>query len=215
MGFIYQILNIKSNKCYIGQSRQKNPICRWTQHKHQAFTKMSTHSALYDAMRSYGVEFFTFNIISSDINDDDLNNKEEEYINLFNSLVPNGYNIRIGGSHTPHSEETRKKIGEKSKGRQATLGQKRTEEQKRNIGNASRGRRVGEERREKQRNSINQWHKNNPIAHKKCKYTEDDIRYIRKNLDNLTIKELSIKFKAKPYEIRQIIDNKKYKYVVA
>jgi group I intron endonuclease len=166
-------------------------------------------------MRSYGVEFFTFNIISDGINDDELNCKEEEYIKSFNSVVPNGYNIRTGGSHTLHSEETRRKIGEKSKGRQATLGQKRTEEQKRNIGNASRGRKVGKERMEKQRASINEWHKNNPIAHKNCKYTIDDVRYIRSNPDNLTIKEFSIKFKSKPYEIKQIIDKKKYKYVVS
>lgn len=210
MGFIYQILNIKSNKCYIGQSRQKNPICRWTQHKHQAFTKMSIHSALYDAMRSYGVEFFTFNVILDQINNDDLNRKEEEYIKSFNSLVPGGYNIRTGGNHTPHSEETRRKIGEKSKGRQATLGQKRTEEQKQNIGNASRGRKVGKERKEKQRTSINEWHDKHPIPHKSCKYTEEDIRYMRKNPDSMSPQDLCKKFNIRRYRLNKIIKRELY-----
>lgn len=213
MGFIYQILNIKSNKCYIGQSRQTNPTCRWSQHRHQAFTKLSTHSALYDAMRSYGIDFFKFNVLLTEVDNDDLNRKEEEYIKIFNSIVPNGYNIRAGGNHTPHSEETRRKIGEKSKGRKATLGQKRTEEQKRNIGNASRGRKFSEAVKEHLKMVHNDWHKANPIAHKNCKFSQDDIRYIRKNPDKLTLKEVSVIFKVKPYVIQRIIDKKSYKYV--
>lgn len=130
MGFIYQIVNNVSKKCYIGQSRQKHENDRWSQHKHNAFKRESTRIALYDAMRSYGIEAFEYNILERDIDNDTLNDVERKYILNHNCRVPNGYNITPGGDHNPHSEETKRKIGEKSKGRKATLGQKRTDEQK-------------------------------------------------------------------------------------
>lgn len=213
MGFIYQILNAKTGKCYIGQSRQSNTSSRWSQHKHQALVRKSTSSALYDAMRSYGIDFFKYIVILEDIHDDELNTKEIEFIKSFNSIVPNGYNIKEGGDHTPHSEETKRKIGEKSKGRQCNLGRVFSDEWKKNIGNASRGRKFSEITKAQLKESHANWHKSNPIAHKNCKYSEDDIRYIRTNPDNLSLNDFTLRFKERPYRIQRIIDNKMYKYV--
>lgn len=213
MGFIYQILNTKTNKSYIGQSRQKNKTARWCQHKHAAMVKKSNTSALYCAMRSHGIEVFTYTILLDEVGDDDLNKKEIEFIQFFNSIVPNGYNIKEGGNHIPHTEETKRKIGEKSKGRKTNNGRVFSDEWRKNIGKASKGRTFTDETNARRRESINVWHKNNPIAHKNCKYTEDDIRYMRKNPDNLTLKDIAIKFNVKPYRIQRIIDKTMYKHV--
>ena len=40
---------------------------------------------------------------------------EIEYIKHFNCLVPNGYNLRLGGNSGKHNEETKRKISESIK----------------------------------------------------------------------------------------------------
>lgn len=112
-----------------------------------------------------------------------------------------------------HSEETKRKIGLKSKGRQAVLGQKRTEEQKKRIGDASRGRKFSEEIKKNLSDLQTQRHKDNPIPHKNCKYTEDDIRYMRNNPDNLTVDELRSKFNIARYRLLKIQSKELYKHV--
>lgn len=212
MGFIYKIFNTESEKCYIGQSRQKTYEARWCQHKHQA-TKKNVKTALYDAIRSYGIEKFQYTILLKDVDNDKLNEIEQQYIKDYNSLVPNGYNIKEGGNHTPHSEETKRKIGEKSKGRKAVLGQKRTEEQKRRIGDASRGRKYSEEVKEHLKQVHNKWHDEHPIAHKNCRFTIEDIQYMRRNPDNLSIDEMKERFKIEKYRLIMILNKQLYKRV--
>lgn len=209
MGFIYQVLNLVSNKCYIGQSRQKVPISRWCQHRHQAFVKRSTSSALYDAMRSYGLDAFQFTIIAT-VDDDALNQAEADAIKTYNSTVPNGYNIKEGGDHVPHSEETKRKIGEKSKGRRTNQGKTFSAEWRQNIGNASRGRKFSQPVKEHLSKVHNEWHDTHPIPHKNCKYTEADIRFMRSNPENLTEDQLCERFEIKRYRLRQIQNRKLY-----
>lgn len=95
---IYKITNKLNNKCYIGQSN--NPMERWKNHKalsRQA--KDKGRSAIHDALREIGIENFTFEIIGWF---EDYNEKEKEYIKIYNSLIPNGYNILPGGEEPPH-----------------------------------------------------------------------------------------------------------------
>jgi group I intron endonuclease len=113
-----------------------------------------------------------------------------------------------------HSEETKEKIRKSLQGKPGTsLGKKRTEEQKKNIGNASRGRKFSEDTKIHMSKKQSERWKLNPIGNKRCKFSEEDIRYIRKNPDNLTEKELGNKFNEFPYRIREIINKKIYKNV--
>ena len=57
-------------------------------------------SVLHRAMNKYGVDNFSFEIID-EVENDLLNQKEKEYIQQYNSLVPNGYNLTTGGDGTP------------------------------------------------------------------------------------------------------------------
>lgn len=112
-----------------------------------------------------------------------------------------------------HSDATKQKIGEKSKGRKAVLGQKRTEEQKKNIGNASRGRKFNEDTKKHLSEVHLQRHKDNPIPHKNCKYTEEDILDMRNNPNNLTIDELRSKYNIQRYRLLKIQNRDLYKHV--
>lgn len=98
MKAIYKITNKKNNKCYIGQSN--DPMRRWRQHKQRALQgEDKGKSAIHDALRENGIENFDFHIIGWF---KDYNEKEKYYIQYYNSLVPNGYNIMKGGEEPPH-----------------------------------------------------------------------------------------------------------------
>ena len=93
---IYKITNNINNKIYIGQSI--NIKRRWYDHKYKAFDEsdISYNSALHSAMRKYGVENFSFEVIE-ECSEEELDNKERYWIQKSNSICPNGYNILSGG----------------------------------------------------------------------------------------------------------------------
>ncbi len=98
MKAIYKITNKLNNKCYIGQSN--NPMERWKQHKWRSANEVEKgKSAIYNALREVDIDNFSFEILGWF---EDYNEKEKYYIQLYNSLVPNGYNIMIGGNEPPH-----------------------------------------------------------------------------------------------------------------
>ena len=95
---IYKITNLVNNKCYIGQTI-KAPQDRWKEHQQHAF---GTHpndvnKALYRAIRKYGLENFTFEVVQDGIQThEELDKAEIYWINHFNSFI-NGYNSTLGG----------------------------------------------------------------------------------------------------------------------
>lgn len=95
---IYKITNNINNKCYIGQTI-KTPEERWKEHKQHAF---GTHAndvnkSLYKAMRKYGIENFSFEVLQNNIETYEQLDKAEIYwIDFYNSFVK-GYNETFGG----------------------------------------------------------------------------------------------------------------------
>lgn len=88
---IYKITNKINNKVYIGQSVHIE--IRFTEHK--TIANNNNHHCyeypLYRAIRKYGIENFVFEILE-ETTIENLTDREQYYINKFNSLVPNGYN---------------------------------------------------------------------------------------------------------------------------
>ena len=82
---IYKIENLTNGKVYIGQSIHIER--RWQEH-----CRESSHSLISKAIRKYGKESFSFQILE-ECEVKDLNDLESYYINFFNSTIPNGYNI--------------------------------------------------------------------------------------------------------------------------
>ena len=105
MGYIYKITNISTKKSYVGQTTEQDVNDRWKDH----LKKGSNCRQLKKSIQEYGKENFVFSIICICF-DDDLNRFEIEYINRYNTIYPNGYNIRSGGSNGKHSKETCLKI---------------------------------------------------------------------------------------------------------
>jgi group I intron endonuclease len=104
MGYIYKITNIINGMNYVGQTIQ-NLQERWKQHR-----KIGSNCIyLKRAFEKYGIANFTFTMICVCF-DEDLNKFEIQYMKSLNSMVPNGYNLKTGGSSGKHHEETKKKI---------------------------------------------------------------------------------------------------------
>lgn len=92
---IYKIQNKINGKCYIGQSLdiKKRLQC----HKSVAFREKDScyNYPLYRAIRKYGLDNFTFDILEK-CKPEDLNNREVYWVKVFNSCL-NGYNQTFGG----------------------------------------------------------------------------------------------------------------------
>ena len=95
---IYKITNTINNKCYIGQTI-KSAEERWKEHKRSININHPNciNKTLYKAMRKYGIENFTFEVLQDNIETYEQLDKAEIYwINYYNSFVK-GYNETFGG----------------------------------------------------------------------------------------------------------------------
>ena len=145
MGYIYKITNKKDNKIYIGQT-VRNINTRWKEH----LKKRSNCRYLSSAIKKYGINNFEFQLICISF-DDKLDDIEIEYIKKYNSLVPNGYNLRNGGNNGKHNEETKNKISDSLKNRKDIIHPKpqlekpHSEETKNKISNSLKGKKIKKE----------------------------------------------------------------------
>jgi len=118
MAYIYRILNKLTKKCYIGETKSKDVIWRWNQHKQKIEINKGC-PALRDAVKKYGIDNFEFSVLIICF-DDERFKYETEYIKKYNSVVPNGYNITNGGEGggfqgKTHTEEVKNIIKNKLK----------------------------------------------------------------------------------------------------
>jgi predicted GIY-YIG superfamily endonuclease len=102
-----------SGKSYIGQT--KNIKEREKQHK-----KSKSCRAFYYSIQKYGFKNFVREILEEHLTIDDANRRESYWIDFYNTIVPNGYNLRTGGLNNICSEETKIKM---SKNRPDTNGE--------------------------------------------------------------------------------------------
>lgn len=109
---VYLITNKINGKQYVGQTIQKLED-RWKTHR----SSISGCLALKSAIEKYCPDNFTVEVIYEANSMEELNKKEQEFINKLNTLAPNGYNLTTGGERPKYSEESRKKMSQSSKGR--------------------------------------------------------------------------------------------------
>lgn len=109
-GSIYKIQCLINNKVYIGQTVQSPPIKRWIDH-YKEINNLSNELFLYKAIRKSGIENFTFQILETNIELENLNEVEIEYIKKYNSHNPDyGYNLTKGGDFTVKSKIDENKV---------------------------------------------------------------------------------------------------------
>lgn len=92
---IYKFTNKINKKVYIGQSIDIQR--RYREH----ISLKPGNKVFHSALIKYGIENFDFEIIE-ECEIKELDEKEKYYIQYFNSLVPNGYNVSTGGTNAAH-----------------------------------------------------------------------------------------------------------------
>lgn len=114
-GYIYKITNHVNGKIYIGQ--KKSPVL--------IETYWGSGKLITQAIKKYGVENFSREILQWCSCKEELNQQEVYFISIFKSQDSNvGYNISPGGtsinSGRHFSEEHKRKISESNKGKKAS-----------------------------------------------------------------------------------------------
>lgn len=135
---IYGIVNISSNYIYVGQTRESF-IRRYWHHRWKLRDGSHDNQYLQNAWNLYGEDNFVFIAIESVDNATLINDLEIEYIGIYRKMNC-CYNLIDGGcgrSGIPLSDEHKRKIGEKN--RINMLGRKASEETKRKMSEARKG----------------------------------------------------------------------------
>ena len=146
---VYCIRNIINNKVYIGQS--VNIKRRWKKHRSELNRNTHNNKQLQNAWNAYGEESFEF-VVLEECEEKDLDRIEIYYIKKYNATNRDyGYCEMDGGQeHRHHSEETKRKCGEKNIGRHLSpeiienlrrinTGKPLSEEHKRKISESNKG----------------------------------------------------------------------------
>lgn len=148
---IYTATNKLNGKIYVGQTTRSLKRRIWEHSK-----DTSRKSLINQAIKKYGIENFDWKIIFDAGSLEELNIKEIEFVEFYNSVAPNGYNLTYGGLNTRLSEITKQKLSEVNKGKKHTeetrlkmslsrKGKKHSEEHKRKISEAHKGKILSEE----------------------------------------------------------------------
>jgi group I intron endonuclease len=108
---IYKIKNKINGKIYIGQTVQDLNKRVGSHLKESRLNK--TDRPFLNAIKKYGIENFEWEIIDEAKTLDELDEKEIYWIDNYNSLVPNGYNVLGGGQKKRIvSEELSKRVSQ-------------------------------------------------------------------------------------------------------
>lgn len=148
-----------SGKVYIGITKQE-PTRRW-----QNGYGYYDNRKFMNAIRKYGWDNFTHEILHSGLTKEEAERIEVELIAKYD-CIKNGYNLRPGGSATEHSEETKQKISEIAKShnfadrlntpqanaKKIPWGRVQSEETRKKIGDSHRGKKSVSAKRVKQLN---------------------------------------------------------------
>lgn len=155
---IYKFTHIETGRVYVGQTTQ-DPNRRRLEHiSDSRYTTKEYH--FHNALRKYGIDAFTFEVIATADSLEELNSLEIQFIDQFDSIA-NGFNIREGGGNKKHNPESIKRMKEAQKAAHARRRESGTEggwkridggpmkgktcstEHKRKVGEANKGKKLG------------------------------------------------------------------------
>lgn len=109
---IYKITNIRNGKVYIGETTRSLSE-RISEHKKR--TNNDSDFPLYADARRFGFDSFIVEEIDTADSQEELYVKEQFWIEHYNSLFPNGYNLTCGGKGTVgyiHTETDKSRMRE-------------------------------------------------------------------------------------------------------
>lgn len=106
--FLIYMHTSPSGKSYIGQT------CNLTR-RNYSHQSDSACRLFGKAVKKYGWDNFTHQVLIDNLTLEEANSKEAELIALHKTMTPNGYNLKAGGLSSLHSEETKALMSESAK----------------------------------------------------------------------------------------------------
>lgn len=142
---VYQHINKMNNKVYIGIT-MRNPVERWGRNG----SNYRTSPHFYSAIQKYGWDNFEHIILFTELTKEEACRKEQELIKEYNSMDRNfGYNSTSGGDVFTMNTETANKISQAMIGNFNGLRHPCSEDKKKKISDAQKGRVFTEEHKQK------------------------------------------------------------------
>ena len=146
MGYVYKITNTVNNKSYIGISVNEPEKDRIQKH-----LSGKGNRVLANAVKKYGKDAFTYEVLEANVFDEFLPDLEVAYIANCNTIAPHGYNLTHGGdNHKKLSADTRRKMSEAHKGKKNhQFGRRHSVSTRRKMSEAHKGKKLSTEARRK------------------------------------------------------------------
>ena len=119
---IYKIINKTNDKYYVGSS--KNIHKRWKEHKSSLNKNNHKNNYLQKSYNKYGIHNFNF-IITEKVSVNKLVELEQKYLDIAKQERDKCYNLSFIADRVEMTDETKRKISEKSKGHKMTPENKR------------------------------------------------------------------------------------------
>jgi group I intron endonuclease len=154
MGIIYCYTNKNTGKKYIGQTI--HPEQRKRNHLHEAIERNSDYY-FHRSIRKHGIDAFDYEILEENV--ENLNERENHYINTYDTLWPNGYNQCPANSLDKTAIE---KMKETKRKQFASMSEEERKELTKKMCESNVGKKHSEETKRKQSESVKKYLAENP-----------------------------------------------------
>lgn len=145
MGLIYRALHVPSGRCYIGKTTKTLEKRRWG-HEHGAKKRGGRRKPYFAKFLYKHMDEFEWQILKDGLEPVELDSAERFYIAFYHANEKDhGFNLTAGGEGGIPNLETRKKLSESHKG------QVWTDEARKKVSAALKGRKLGPHSEERKR----------------------------------------------------------------
>ncbi len=175
MGIIYCYTNKNTGKKYIGQTI--HPEQRKANHLHEATVKGSDYY-FHRSIRKHGWDNFDYEVLEDNVEQKDLNDRENHYIDMYDTLWPNGYNQCPANSL---DETAIEKMRKTKKARFAAMTPEERRASVEKMVQANTGKKDSEETRRKKSESVKKYLAKNPrvISEETKRKTSESMKRAR------------------------------------
>jgi group I intron endonuclease len=175
MPYVYKITNKINNKCYVGYTSKKDVEHRIREHFSPSVYN-NTNTPLYNSIKKYGKENFTYDILFESGNVAETLKKEIEFIEKLGD-----YNLHSGGNVPPSQKGNTWKHTEEAKIRMRKPKGIRTEKHKKNLSDSLKGKSPWNKNKIGVQTSIWKGQRNSPMV-KNWKIIRESEEILVKNL---------------------------------